>query len=435
VPADRVLRAHRHDGADSSQTEAAVLTARKLALLSQVVQMLLVDGQTTERTVHATERLGKRLGMRVAVLPSWGGTTLAVETGRDQQLQLVPGAPTAVDMRKVATTMSLVDEICDGRRDIASTEAALGAVSRLPPISLLRFALLAAAGAAALAVLFGARRWPEILLVAATAGMGALVRRRLAGLTTNLFVQPFAAALVAGLAGAFALRYAPGSMSSLVALCSCMILVPGPHLLNGALDLVRGRLPLGAARIGYASLTILMICTGLLFGLAVGGANLPVNTPPASVSLLIDVVAAGVAVMAYGTFFSMPWRMLPIPVAIGMAAHALRWVMIGVAHASPALGALGACALVGILMTPITDRLHLPFAGCAFASVVSLIPGVYLLRMAGALVQLVALGGTAPPSLVSTAIGDGTAAVIILVAMAAGLIVPKLLIEGYRTRV
>jgi hypothetical protein len=33
---------------------------------------------------------------------------------------------------------------------------------------------------------------------------------------------------------------------------------------------------------------------------------------------------------------------------------------------------------------------------------------------------------------VSTAIGDGTAAMIILVAMAAGLIVPKLLIEGYR---
>ncbi len=139
--------------------------------------------------------------------------------------------------------------------------------------------------------------------------------------------------------------------------------------------------------------------------------------------------------MAYGTFFSMPWRMLPIPVAIGMAAHALRWVMIGVAHASPALGALGACALVGILMTPITDRLHLPFAGCAFASVVSLIPGVYLLRMAGAPGPTRRSWWHGTAELVSTAIGDGTAAVIILVAMAAGLIVPKLLIEGYRTRV
>jgi uncharacterized membrane protein YjjP (DUF1212 family) len=434
APTDQVLLAHSQDVEGLDQAKEAA-TARKLALLSQVVQLLLASGQTTERLVHATERLGARLGLCVAVLPGWGATILAFDDSKHHRLELVLGAPIGVDMRKVATTMSLIDEICDGKRDIASTEAALGAVSRLPPISVLRFAVLAAAGAAALAILFGARLWPEILLVAATAGIGALVRRGLARVTKNLFVQPFMAALVAGLAGAFALRHVPGPLSSLVALCSCMILVPGPHLLNGALDLVRGRLPLGAARIGYASMTILMICTGLLFGLAIGGANLPVNTPPASVSLLIDVFSAGVAVMAYGTFFSMPWRMLPIPVAIGMAAHALRWVIIGAAHASPALGALGACALVGVLMTPIANWLHLPFAGCAFASVVSLIPGIYLLRMAGALVQLVAGGGAGSPNLVSTAIGDGTAAMIILVAMAAGLIVPKLLIEGYRPQV
>jgi uncharacterized membrane protein YjjP (DUF1212 family) len=431
TPNDRALGAQTQDEEVPDHTKEALKTG-KLALLSQIVQLLLVSGQTTERLVHATERVGAKLGMRVAVLPGWGATILAFDNNQDHRQELVPGAPIAVDMRKVSMTMSVVDEICDGRRDIASADAALGAVSRLPPISVLRFATLAAAGAAALAILFGSRLWPEILLVAATAGVGALVRRGLALVTKNLFVQPFTAALVAGLAGAFALRHAPGSMSSLVALCSCMILVPGPHLLNGALDLVRGRLPLGGARIGYASMTILMICTGLLFGLAIGGANLPVNTPPASVSLLIDVISAGVAVMAYGTFFSMPWRMLPIPVAIGMAAHAVRWVMIGVAHASPALGALGACALVGVLMTPIANWLHLPFAGCAFAAVVSLIPGIYLLRMAGALVQLVAVGGAGSPDLVSTAIGDGTAAMIILVAMAAGLIVPKLLIEGYR---
>jgi hypothetical protein len=36
------------------------------------------------------------------------------------------------------------------------------------------------------------------------------------------------------------------------------------------------------------------------------------------------MVAAGIAVAAYSTFFAMPWRMLPIPILIGMLAHACR---------------------------------------------------------------------------------------------------------------
>ena len=53
-----------------------------------------------------------------------------------------------------------------------------------------------------------------------------------------------------------------------------------------------------------------------------------------------DVIAAGVAVAAYSTFFAMPWRMVPIPVVIGMLAHAARWATISVAGASVETGAL-----------------------------------------------------------------------------------------------
>ena len=85
-----------------------------------------------------------------------------------------------------------------------------------------------------------------------------------------------------------------------------MVLVPGPHLLNGAIDLARARIALGASRILYACLIILMICTGLLAGLALGGVSLPVSGPSFLVPLLYDVIAAGIAVAAYGTFFAMP---------------------------------------------------------------------------------------------------------------------------------
>jgi uncharacterized membrane protein YjjB (DUF3815 family) len=212
-----------------------------------------------------------------------------------------------------------------------------------------------------------------------------------------------------------------------------MVLVPGPHLLNGTIDLVRGRLPLGASRIGYASLIILMICAGLLAGLSFGGVSLPASGPSVPVPLGYDVVAAALAVAAYGTFFAMPWRMLPIPIVIGALAHACRWAVIAMGGGSVETGALVACLVVSTLVTPIADRLRLPFAAVGFASVVSLIPGVFLFRMAGGLVELVAAGGKTSPELLLSTAADGMTAVLIFLAMAFGLVAPKLLIEHLST--
>ena len=56
-----------------------------------------------------------------------------------------------------------------------------------------------------------------------------------------------------------------------------MVLVPGPHFLNRALDLINGRLGLGAARLSYAGLIVLAISVGLLLGLALLGVALPTD--------------------------------------------------------------------------------------------------------------------------------------------------------------
>jgi uncharacterized membrane protein YjjB (DUF3815 family) len=84
--------------------------------------------------------------------------------------------------------------------------------------------------------------------------------------------------------------------------------------------------PLGTARLIYAGLIVVAISVGLLFGLSLLGVSLPADPPGRAVPLWQDVIAAGVAVAAYNVFFSTPLRMLPWPVAVGMFAHALRWV-------------------------------------------------------------------------------------------------------------
>jgi uncharacterized membrane protein YjjP (DUF1212 family) len=405
--------------------------ASALELVSISARLLFVNGQTTERTVTASERLAEELGFRASLFPRWGELVVQIEDDVGFRHEILAAEPAGMDMSKVLGTMAVIDKVCDGRMNAAAVGSALERITLLPPVSIARFALLAAAGASALGVIFGVSHLFSLLLIALSAGAGACLRRWLAGISRNLFVQPFCAALFAGLVGAIAFRLQLSSVLQLIAVCPCMVLVPGPHFLNGMLDLARARIGLGAARILYAGLITVMICTGLLLGLVLLGVNLPPSGPSFSVPLVHDVIAAGIAVAAYGTFFAMPWRMLPIPVLIGMLAHASRWTAISVLGASAEMGALIACLVVGVIMTPVAERMRLPFAGLAFASVVSLIPGVFLFRMAGGLVDLVTLGPHAPQQLLIEVITDGTTAVLIVLAMSFGLIVPKMCIQSF----
>ncbi|RXT37845.1 hypothetical protein B5V03_31865 [Bradyrhizobium betae] len=103
-----------------------------------------------------------------------------------------------------------------------------------------------------------------------------------------------------------------------------------------------------------------LICIGGLFGFTVAGVKLAIAGSSPPVSLVIDVVAACCAAASFGTFFSMPGRLLPFPIAVGMLAHAARWAVISAGGGAPA-GTLVACTLTSILTAPIVDRL---LCGC-----------------------------------------------------------------------
>jgi len=397
-------------------------------LVLSFAQILHVNGQSTEETVAAAERLGNALSLRGRIMPRWGELQLQARDGNAEIVSIRPADPIGVDMDRVVSAMRAADDLDAGRLPAAALRAAFATISQASPAPTWLFALAAAAGAAALAVLFGVQHLAAVLLIMVSAAGGAVLRRSIGRYTTNALLQPLCAALLAGIIGALAVRYELSSSLRLVAVCPCMILVPGPHVLNGMMDLAVARIHLGASRLVYAGLVILAISGGLLLGLRLFRVFLPVGEPGRAVVLWVDMIAAGVAVAAYSIFFSTPLRMLGWPIAVGILAHALRWSTLAVGFGA-AIGAFVACLVAGLILTPVARRWHMPFAAIGFAAVVSMLPGVFLFRLTSGLALLTS-GSNTTLELLAATISDGMTAVTIILAMSFGLIVPKVVIDS-----
>jgi uncharacterized membrane protein YjjP (DUF1212 family) len=402
-----------------------------LDLAARAAALLLENGQTTEGTTRAVASIGAGLGRDLQLFPGWG--QLTVHAAPEAASLHRAATPIGVDIGRVTAAEQLIARVARGEVPAPQARDLLQAVQSHPPVSLARLAIMAGLGAASLGVIFGAADPLTLGLIALSAGLGGCLRRAVAHLNSNPFLQPFAAACLAGLIASLAIAWNLPVASRLVAVCPCMVLVPGPHVLNGAMDLVRTRIPLGMARLGFAGLVVLAICSGLLLGLFLGGASLDAGGPAKVVPLAYDVGAAALAVAAFGAFFNMPWRTLALPMALGVVAHALRWLLLAKGYSVP-MGAFAACLLVGSVVSPLSYLLRLPFSAMAFASVVSLMPGVYLFQAAS---QAMALAGAPQGDPMPVMLGllqNGITAFLVVAAMTAGLILPKLVTDQIMDR-
>jgi uncharacterized membrane protein YjjB (DUF3815 family) len=168
------------------------------------------------------------------------------------------------------------------------------------------------------------------------------------------------------------------------------MVMPGPHLINGLLDLIDNHMLMGAARLGLA------LCVILASGIGVAvGIELVFTDPPAlgsagslrSLTVVADVCLAGVVACSFAVVFNTPWREVWMATVGGMVGHGIRFLAetpeAGCRlDAATFLGGLAVGAIAGVL----SRYRRVPLAVVAFAGAVTMVPGLQFYRaLAGAL--------------------------------------------------
>jgi len=398
--------------AEAAQAEAADGEQFQL----DAIATLHGNGAGSERSIERAAQIEAALGLDGRLELGWNSSSIGVRE--------FAATPSVVAMNRVLAVDRAINELSSRTATLADAREAVARAASLKPANIFLFAAACAVGASCLAIIFGIHHAETVLLIAASAVAGAFLRRGMSALGGSNFWQVGVAALLAGLLGAIATSGDISSSLRLAAVCPCMILVPGPHLLNGSLDLAALRIPLGLARLAFATLTLLSIGAGLLAGLTLGGAQLIVDPAGRDIPLWLDAGAAGIVAVCYGIFYSAPLRILVWPFVVGAAVHALRWVALEVWHLESYLGAGLACLAAAAILIPVSRRFQLPFSAIGFASVVSLMPGVLIFRALAGLAELQTATGAAAEQILVSTINDANTAWLTVFAMAIGFILP-----------
>jgi uncharacterized membrane protein YjjP (DUF1212 family) len=157
--------------------------------------VLHTNGQSTQETVQAAERLGTQLGLRATMIAHWEELELRAADGTGSQVSFERGSPIGMNMDRVASAMSVIANCAVGRPSIGAALENIKAISHAPPAPTWLFTLAAAVGAAAMAAIFGvhhlkadsslangnnprlARRVASVAAVFLGAALGAVVIR------------------------------------------------------------------------------------------------------------------------------------------------------------------------------------------------------------------------------------------------------------------
>jgi uncharacterized membrane protein YjjP (DUF1212 family) len=403
-------RAHATPPSDSA--------LRFLQLSARLLLEYNVRSQSIERRI---ERIARHLGINVQTIIEYRHVTLVLADGRSLHAR----APELrINVAVSAGALHVIDEFFLGRIDLHNANERLEALERSAPRhGRWVVALLFGLAAAAIAWLLRAD-WGAIAVSGVASALGLIARQELAKRSVILFAQPFVAGLIGAALGGLATGQGWTETPGFCLIVPALMLVPGPHLINGVHDMLENHMQTGVCRLGLASGIIVATALGVVLGgwLTLGPATVsttPSETTP--LTLPLDAALAGVAACGFGALYNAPWRLLWVSILCGVVGHGLRYVCLE--HMSVEIATLFACLAIGIIANVAADRLRLPFSAVAFAGAVPMMPGVFIYKSMAGAIRLSAAGTVVDPMLASTTLALSFKSVFVVGAIAIGLLI------------
>jgi uncharacterized membrane protein YjjP (DUF1212 family) len=393
----------------------------------------------TELLVHAGRLLLEHNESTRAIHCALTATSRAISGGACQvvvsyssvAVSLAGEAPVLMPVRELryntavqARVHRILEQVRRGELAPATALAQLGNVEADTPqhprwVSI----LVVGVAAASLAGLLGADAGAVVVAGLAT-GLGLLARLELARRHFSLLALPLTAALIGAVLGGLAIRLGFTQTPGLVLIVPALMLVPGPHLINGILDLIDNHLPMSMARLGLAAGILLASALGIVLGVELtlpGPLPLGQGAKVDHLNLVSDVVLAGIVTCGFAVLYNTAWRQVGMAVVGGMAGHGLRFLAIEGGCRLEAATFLGGLA-VGVVSGWMARSSKTPVAVISFAGAVTMMPGLHIYRALGGALQLARLTNETDPAAMAGALGHASQACLEVSGLALGLI-------------
>jgi uncharacterized membrane protein YjjP (DUF1212 family) len=400
---------------------AAAPSEAALRFLHLSARLLLEYNVRSKSIERRLERIARHVGLSVQTVVGYREVTLAMADGRSVHIR-VPEL--RINVAVSAGALHVIDQLCLNRIGIDEATKQLDTLERLAPRHG-RWVVATLFGLAASAIAWLLRADAGAIVVSGvSSALGLIARQELARLSVILFAHPFVAGLIGAALGGLAIRQGWTETPGLSLIVPALMLVPGPHLINGVYDVLENHVQPGVCRLGLATGILIATALGVALGgfLTLGPATLSTSPSEAiQLTLVLDATLAGVAACGFGAFYNAPWRVLWVSILCGVVGHGLRYLCLD--YMGVEIATLFACLAIGLIANGAADRLHLPFSAVAFAGAVPMMPGVFIYQSIAGAMRLSAAGTAADPALAAATLALSFKSVFVVGAIALGLLI------------